>query len=194
MEYGDRDGHGLHGQVTVTVDRERVVCHECGVERRALGLHLKYLHDGMTVVEYRRLHGLSTGTALVAPATSARYSAHALSYPASLEALWVNAATDGWKSMTVEGQHRPQRVAIRKATGARSRLGRQLTEEEIATLEAAPTVAAWTAAARVIVEQGGTSIAAMARATGMSKSTVRDRLRSGMDKRHVSAARQSLTP
>lgn len=123
MEFGDPDGHGIFGQLTVIVDGEQVVCHECGRGRRALGSHVWFVH-GVTAAEYRRRHGLSTGQSLASPVTRAKFSAHALGSPRGLAALETHRDSDRARAaMTREGQRRPQRSAIRSATGARSRLG-----------------------------------------------------------------------
>lgn len=176
MEVGDPDGLGLYAQLTVTEDGEHLICHECGQERRALGTHSAHVH-GISAAEYRRRHGLSTGTSLASPATSQRFREHVAKHPQMLEALKLHGDQDRARaSMTPKGQARPQRAAVRAATGARARRGRELTPGELSTLTDVADLRAWTAAAREIVQAGATA-GSIARALGLPRSTVLTRLR-----------------
>ena len=64
MQVGDRDGHGRFGVLTAGPDG-RLVCHECGLAHRHLGLHVWKAH-GVTAAQYRTRHGLARGRGLVA--------------------------------------------------------------------------------------------------------------------------------
>lgn len=174
MEYGDPDGYGRYGQLTYIENGKRVVCHECGAARRALGLHVRV--HGMTADEYRARHGLSTGQGLAAPATAARFSEIGRS-PAALAALAAHRDPDRARAAnTREANLRAQRRAIRRQTGHLSRLGRALTPAEVAELAAAPSIAAWSAIAWRLVADGA-SRRSISRATGIPPATVDGRMR-----------------
>lgn len=71
MEYGDPDGHGTYGQLTMG-DNGGLICHECGQERQFLGRHVRE-HD-MTADQYREAHGLGRSTRLVSPELAQTFS------------------------------------------------------------------------------------------------------------------------
>lgn len=56
-------GYGTWG--TVTVEDERLLCHECGGWYRSLAVHIGMVHEGVRA--YRLAHGLLMSTPLVAP-------------------------------------------------------------------------------------------------------------------------------
>ncbi len=175
MKYGERDGHGRHGQLTPADDGQRLICHECGQAKRALGTHAGYAH-GMTAAQYRAHHGLSTGCSLASPATAARFSQHAQN-PGSRAALAEHRDVHSARAHnTPQGQRSPQRHAIRVATAQTARRGRRLTDAECAHLRATPSIAAWARLARAAVADGVRQ-AEIARALGMPRVTVDQRLR-----------------
>ncbi|MER7131316.1 Helicase associated domain protein [Streptosporangium saharense] len=174
--YGDPDGHGLYGQLTYTDDGTQVICHECGQEKRALGTHAWYAHQ-ITAAEYRERHGLSTRQGLAAPETAARFSVNGLRKEA-LAALAAHRDPDRARAAnTAEGRTRPQRQQVRRETGARSRLGRDITPTEMAMLVQAEAVsiAAWAQIAHQLLGSGATQ-GSISRATGLPASTVAQRM------------------
>jgi ROS/MUCR transcriptional regulator protein len=67
----DRSSPGLHalpGELPVSDDGSQVQCHLCGRWFRALGTHLRYIHE-VTVEEYRVIAQLRPRRPLEAPAT-----------------------------------------------------------------------------------------------------------------------------
>jgi hypothetical protein len=175
MRPGDPDSFATFAELTITADGERVVCHECGNEQRAVGIHAWWSH-GITAAEYRTRHGLSTGRSLASPVSSARMSAHARASPNGLAALRQHGDhARARAAMTHEGQTRPERVAIRIATGRRARLGRPLSAEEIKRLKDAATPAVWVDTAREIIASG-TTARAIACDLELAQSTVASRI------------------
>lgn len=71
MKYGDPDGHGAYGQLTMGAGGG-LVCHECGQERQFLGRHVR--EHGMTAGQYREAHGLGRSTRLVSPELAQTFS------------------------------------------------------------------------------------------------------------------------
>ena len=173
LSYGDPDGHGVYGQLTYTDDGERVVCHECGAEKRALGTHAWYAHQ-ITAAEYRERHGLSVGRGLAAPATAEKFSANGKKEPA-LRALAGSRDPGRARAANRPGRLRAQTAAIRSETGSRTRLGRALTAGEMERLAAAKTIAAWAAIAWELLADGA-SRQSIARSTGMKAATVDQRV------------------
>ncbi|MFC3986413.1 MucR family transcriptional regulator [Streptosporangium jomthongense] len=171
--YGDPDGHGLYGQLTYTDDGEHVICHECGQTKRALGTHAWYAHQ-ITAVEYRERHGLSVGRGLAAPATAAKFSELGHQEYA-LQALAEHRDPDRARASNRHGRQRSQTQAVRRETGARSRLGRPLTVPEVERLAGAPSVAEWADIAWQLVASGASS-GSIARATGVKRATVQQRM------------------
>lgn len=175
---GEPDGHGRWATIDVSNDEELVCCHECGEWLRTIGTHAWYRH-GLTAPEYRRRHGLSTGQSLAAPATRMRMSQRPQIQPGSAgaRALAVHRDPDRARAaMTTEGQHRPQRAAVRFRTGSTSRRGRELTGRELALLLAETTLDSWARRAQQLVD-AGVRQAEIARATGIPAVTVSQRLR-----------------
>lgn len=168
MQPGDPDGFGVFARLTVSDDGAAVVCHECGVAKKALGTHTWYAH-GMTAAQYRLAHGLSSGQSLASPATAQRFHDHALSSPAGLAALAENRDPERARAAnTSEGRHSPQLREMR-ATRRNPRQGRDLTEEEVAGLRSAPDRTVWAQRAWVLRESGA-SYQGIATATGVSLS------------------------
>lgn len=175
---GDRDGHGRWAQLDVSEDGESLLCHECGVWKRALGTHAWYAH-GITAAEYRQRHGLSTGQSLASPATRQRFAEMPQSQPGSTgrRALETHRDPDRARAaMTSEGQHRPQLAASRAQTASRVRQGRQLTRAELGALNQAVDVETWAQVAQRLVDDGVRQ-AEISRATGIPTPTVSQRLR-----------------
>lgn len=83
---GFPSGYGRYG--ILDVDGDRVMCHECGRWLRSVGAHIGRAHD-LTAREYRIVHGLPLGTALVAPDVSAASSRHAI----------ARVGTEAWKRL-----------------------------------------------------------------------------------------------
>ncbi|MEU9837116.1 MucR family transcriptional regulator [Streptosporangium sp. NPDC048047] len=174
LAYGDPDGHGVYGQLTYTDNGERVICHECGTEKRALGTHAWYAHQ-ITAAEYRERHGLSVRRGLAAPATTARFAANGRKEPA-LRALAENRDPNRARAANRRnGQQRAQTMAIRRETGGRSRLGRSLTPGEVKRLAGAKSIAAWAAIAWTLIADGA-SQRSIARSTGVNPATVHQRV------------------
>lgn len=178
LAVGDPSGHGTYGQVTVSCDDEYVLCHECGRWKRIVGTHTWYAH-GLTAVEYRRRHGLSTGQSLAAPVTRARYAAMPQLQPggAALRALEEHRDPARARAAnTAEGRARPQRRAVRAATAAKARRGRHLVAAEVESLRAAASIGEWVRVARGLVADGVRQ-AEIGRAVGMPAVTVSQRMR-----------------
>lgn len=75
LQYGDPDGHGVHGQLTTGADGG-LICHECGQERQFLGRHVR--EHGMSADQYRERHGLGRATRLVSARLHATLSTKGL--------------------------------------------------------------------------------------------------------------------
>ena len=173
--YGAPDGYGLYGVLGRDVDG-RVVCHECGRACEQLATHLRYSH-GVSAVEYRAAHGLSTGTKLMGLSTLAKLSEswhrHEAEHLARLERTRdVGLARS---RNTVEARWRPELIARRRAQGAASR--RDLTPEQGAELGDITDMQGWADRARALMARDGVSIAAIGRAVDMSTGGVMGRLR-----------------
>lgn len=176
---GDPDGYGRWAALDVSEDGEQLRCHECGAWKRALGTHAWYAH-GITAADYRRRHGLSTGQSLASPATGQRFAAMPQAQAGSRGRRALEASRDPDRAraaMTVEGQHRAQRVASRVATGSRVRRGRPLSAAEIAALaQAEGDIDRWSRVAQQLVDDDVRQ-AEIGRATGMPAPTVSQRSR-----------------
>ncbi|WP_157632364.1 hypothetical protein [Salinispora pacifica] len=176
---GDPDGHSRWAMLEATEDGELLRCHECGTWKRALGTHAWYAH-GTTAAEYRRRHGLSSGQSLASPATQQRFAAMPQAQAGSSGRRALEASRDPDRAraaMTAEGQHRPQRVASRVATGSQARRGRALSVAEIAALaHAEGDIERWSRVAQRLVDDGVRQ-AEIGRATGIPAPTVSQRLR-----------------
>lgn len=173
--YGSLDGHGLYGILTRD-DEGRVICHECGRACEQLATHLRYSH-GMSAALYREVHGLSTGTKLLGTATLAKLSEswrrHEAEHLARLDATRdVDAARS---RNTAAAQWRPELIARRREAAAAQR--RDLTSAQVASLGDITDMQGWADRARALIERDGVSVAAIARAVGMSTGGVDGRLR-----------------
>lgn len=175
MEFGDVDGYGRYGMLEYTDSGEHVMCHECGEEKRALGTHAWYVH-GITAAEYRRRHGLSTGTGLAAPVTASRFGELGRSDQALAALAAYRDPARARRANTAEGRGRAERVEVRRATGRQSRRGRDMTAIEVAALDGAPDLLSWCGVAARLVDDG-VRMAEIARRLNMPKVTVSERLR-----------------
>lgn len=62
QQVGDPDGYGKYGLIDETADG--LLCHECGLRARGLGVHV-YKQHGMTAREYKVQHGLPVRKSLL---------------------------------------------------------------------------------------------------------------------------------
>ncbi|WP_433358705.1 MucR family transcriptional regulator [Streptosporangium sp. CA-115845] len=174
LAYGDPDGYATYGQLTYTDDGERVICHECGEAKRALGTHAWYAHQ-ITAAQYRERHGLSVGRGLAAPVTAEKFSANGKREPA-LRAL--ASSRDPGRARAANrpgGQYRAESLAIKSAIGKRARLGRPLSAGEVERLAEADSIEAWAAIAWELLDDGA-SRGSIARGTGVKLPTVHQRV------------------
>lgn len=172
LVYGGPDGHGRYG----ILDRSggRVLCHECGRWWRHLGTHLAGTH-GIRAADYRRAHGLSSGTALVGDSVQAKLR-DASSRPERLAHLAGIRDPDRARAgMTRGGQWAPELVAGRRARAIAGRV--DLTAEQLAELGDVTDIRGWCDRARALMARDGVPAAAIARATGLAEGTVSQRLR-----------------
>ncbi|MDP9792615.1 hypothetical protein J2S43_001127 [Catenuloplanes nepalensis] len=176
---GDPDGHGQWAQLTVSDDGQQLLCHECGLWKRAFGTHAWYVH-GLSAADYRARHGLSTGQSLASPASQQRFAAMPQSQPGSAGRRALETHRDPHAARAAvgsEGQYRPQRAAIRAQTGARARRGRLLTAHERRALDAASAdIETWSRIAQRLVDDSVRQ-SEISRATGVPNQTVSQRLR-----------------
>ncbi|MGD9526420.1 MAG: MucR family transcriptional regulator [Dehalococcoidia bacterium] len=134
--YGGPDGHGRYG----ILDRDeqgRVLCHECGRWWQHLATHLAGTH-GIRAADYRRTHGLSTGTALIGARTRAALRAgwerNADTHTAALDR---GRNLDAARARMGPGQWAPEAVAGRRARTAARRV--DLTPEQSPSSAMSPT-------------------------------------------------------
>ena len=172
--YGAPDGHGRYGILDRRAEDGRVLCHECGRWWRHLATHLAGTH-GIRAADYRRAHGLSSGTALIGSSVQAKL-AEASSRPERLEHLaGIRDPDQARAGMTPGGQWAPELVAGRRARAAARRV--DLTPAQIAELGDITDIRGWCQRARTLIARDQVPASAIARATGLAEGTVSQRLR-----------------
>ncbi len=172
--YGAPDGHGRYGILDRRPEDGRVLCHECGRWWHHLATHLAQGH-GIRAADYRRAHGLSTGTALIGAQVRDALS-EASSQPDRVERLAAVRDPDRARAgMTRAGQWAPELVAGRQARAAARRI--DLTAAQLNELGDVTDIAGWAARARALMARDAVTAAAIARACGLATGTVSQRLR-----------------
>lgn len=173
--YGGPDGHGRFG----ILDRDeegRALCHECGGTYEHLATHARGAH-GLLAADYRRRHGLSSGTALVGDSTrQAMRQAWERNADQHTADLAAHRNTDTARAaMTNRGQWAPELVAGRIARGHARRV--DLTAAQVEELGDWVDIPGWVGRARALMSRDGVSAAAIARAVDVPTATVWQRLR-----------------
>lgn len=172
--YGGPDGHGRYGILDRRDEDGRVLCHECGRWWHHLATHVTAAH-GIPAADYRRTHGLSSGTALIGTRVRTKLAA-ASSQPERVAQLAsVRDPDHARTAMTRDAQWAPELVAGRIARGRARRV--DLTPEQIAELGDWTDISGWTVRARALMERDGVPAAAIARAVDVPAATVWQRLR-----------------
>jgi hypothetical protein len=173
--YGGQDGHGRYG-ILDHDEQGRVLCHECGGTFEHLATHARGMH-GILAADYRRRHGLSSGTALVGDSTrNAMRQAWERNAEQHTADLAARRNTDTARAaMTNRGQWASELVADRIARARARRV--DLNKEQIEELGDWVDIPGWAARARTLMQRDGVPAAAIARALDVPTATVWQRLR-----------------
>lgn len=101
------DGYGYLGALSVSIDGERVQCHQCGGLFRNLGPHIRHIHK-TTVTDYRKKYQLSPTTALLSESEREARKQALLKWMAELSpeklADMRKRAKEGWRKWYKEAK------------------------------------------------------------------------------------------
>lgn len=176
LRYGDPDGHGQYGMISHD-DQGKVICHDCGNSFNQLATHVRLAHDTQPA-EYRETHGIGATTRMVSTETSAKLQAGwARNEEAHLEALNTYRDPERAKNVSLRRTQWSPETRARRSLEQQERRGRDLTPEEVAYLGDPLDIPHWAPKARELLINPEIKTSALARAAGITGSTVTQRLR-----------------